>query len=559
MTRATAARDNVQRDFTYHQLRRHLGRRIVDSLVALSEENPSRFHRICEWHHYHLKGMAVHHDDFFDAVVELLPFETNEGLLNLRSYVTRQSAPAGGKVPVYYFSFGHDSNQFYDLCRARGIIAINTGRTFEEQLVRKYVEKHARTLELRQLDTLHDERIFEPLSEAEQRRFRQLEDVLRRALGRARIANVSPQVRRFEPAAMSGAVIGVERGESIEKLEGLLSQPTLFEGLGELAEDALEKLRDVPMTLYLNANNDVVRRLAEIRDLDSRRYELILLGLYNSAILNSQHRMTPRNARVFYEQFHEYMANSLTLEHKVRQLEEEREELRGQVHEHLEEAAAASEAGGRDWTRCFVMMPYDPRFDGVERALRSVLQGAPYFFEVVLARDRHLAQETRGNVQRHLRDADFYVADISEHSPNVFLELGWPFFDPEFEGRPKILLRSTGGKERPEDVASLIYVEYEAPEDPELEAHLRLELAKSDRVQALLAARRRRFLSPALLEGLPFLHDDGQRRLLCAAYPTVEALAEVTAEEFARRLPREHEWLRGVLEPIQQHLASSLE
>lgn len=553
----TAARDNVQRDFAYHELRRHLGKLIVERLVSLSENNPQKFLRICDWHHYHLKGMAVHHEDFFDAVVEHLPFETNEGPLNLRTYVARQSAPPGGKVPVYYFSFGHDSNQFYDLCTAKGIIAINTGRPFEERLVTKYVEKHSRTLELKQLDVLHDESLFRPLTDEEHTAFRPLEDAVRRALGRIRIQNVTPTVRRFVPATMSGAVIGYERSQGIETLEHLLSQPTVSETMGELAEDALRKLRDTPVTLYLNADNEIVRRLTTVRDLDSRRHELILWGLYNCAILNSQHRMTPEFARVFYDQFQQHMFNSLALTEKVAQLEEERERLRLELLDRQEAAGGAEAENGRDWVRCFVMMPFAERFATVERALRAVLQGAPYYFQVVLARDRLREQELKGNVRQHLRDADLYIADISEHSPNVFLELGWPFFDRQFDHRPKILLRSAEGKERPEDVASLIYVEYESPESASLEEDLRNELAKADELRELLARRQSRFLAPALLTGLPFLPEESHRKALSTACGTVEALLAASRDDLRSRLPPDYAWLANNLEEIKAHLSSN--
>ncbi len=69
----TAARDNVQKDGAYHELRRCLGRLIVDALVDLAKTDRARFDRLSHWHHYHLKGMALHHDDFFDAVADWLP------------------------------------------------------------------------------------------------------------------------------------------------------------------------------------------------------------------------------------------------------------------------------------------------------------------------------------------------------------------------------------------------------------------------------------------------------------------------------------------------------
>lgn len=544
----TAARDNVQRDGVYNDLRRQLGRRIVESLLELSEKNPTRFHRLCEWHHYHLKGMAYHHDDFFDAVVEYLPFETSDGTMDLRTYVRRQNAPAGAKVPIYFFSFGHDSNQYFELCKARQLLAINTGRPFEEELVRKFVQRNSRTLELRQLDTLHDERIFELLSEEEQRRYQPLEDAVRRALHQVRVDRVNPVARRFKPDSMSGALIGAERSQGISALEQFLKQPLISEGLGSLAQDALTQLTATPLTLYLNVGSPIVQHLAAVHDLNQVRYQKFLVGLYNAAVLNAQHQMTPHNAQVFYHQLHSLISQGLDLEQRVETLELERENLRRQVLE----SSSLSPATDRDWIRCFVMMSYESRYDPVERALREVLEGPPYFFELELARDRHHAEHLNENLRHHLADADLYLADISEHSPNVFLELGWPHFDPALASRPKVLLRSRQGEDVPVDLQGLIRIEYDDPALPDLADFFREELEKKQALEALLSRRQARRLHPATLAPLPFLASGQVREAICRALPTFEAL--LAAEQLPAELVREHSWLAGVLGEIQNHL-----
>ncbi len=87
----TAARDNVMKDNVYFRLRKALGELIVQSMIALAETHPRKFNRLCDWHHYHLKGMAFSNEEFFNAIIDYLPFETNQGNMSLKQYVTRQS------------------------------------------------------------------------------------------------------------------------------------------------------------------------------------------------------------------------------------------------------------------------------------------------------------------------------------------------------------------------------------------------------------------------------------------------------------------------------------
>jgi HSP90 family molecular chaperone len=145
--------------------------------------------------------MALHHADFFDAIVECLPFETNAGRLNLPNYLERQPARPGEKVPIYFFSYGGDSNQFYDLCRAKGLTVINTGYRFDEEVLRKYAERHAQKIELRRMDTLDDPNIYQHLSVDERHQFLPLEDSLVQALRLAWIPTRSPLPNRSGPGA----------------------------------------------------------------------------------------------------------------------------------------------------------------------------------------------------------------------------------------------------------------------------------------------------------------------------------------------------------------------
>jgi molecular chaperone HtpG len=86
----TAARDNVQRNHpSFEFLQKRLGELIIERLTLLARTQPKRFAQINAWHHYHLKGMALYHDDFFSQVIELLLFETNKGRMSLRDYLTK--------------------------------------------------------------------------------------------------------------------------------------------------------------------------------------------------------------------------------------------------------------------------------------------------------------------------------------------------------------------------------------------------------------------------------------------------------------------------------------
>jgi molecular chaperone HtpG len=77
---------NIQQDAVQKEIEAQLGEAVIQHLMALSKSDESKFQRLCDWHHYHLKGMALRDDTFFQSVSDLIPFETNQGPMNLKRY-----------------------------------------------------------------------------------------------------------------------------------------------------------------------------------------------------------------------------------------------------------------------------------------------------------------------------------------------------------------------------------------------------------------------------------------------------------------------------------------
>ena len=105
----TAARDNIQRNDENSTAPSgvRLGPLIIGRLTALAKDDPKLFAKINRWHHYHLKGMATYHDEFFQKVVELLLFDTNQGQISI-GRVPDEKPPrpdAGNRSPIYYFPY----------------------------------------------------------------------------------------------------------------------------------------------------------------------------------------------------------------------------------------------------------------------------------------------------------------------------------------------------------------------------------------------------------------------------------------------------------------------
>ena len=138
----TASRDAVQIDGVAREIRDALGQTVVEHLKKLAAEDPARFQRIMDWHSYHVKGMAVRHNDFFDAIADLVPFDTNRGPMSLADYSKSFPGIAGrtGR-DIFYFAEKGSDTQYYMLCNAKNLPVVSASFAFEEEFLKKYAER----------------------------------------------------------------------------------------------------------------------------------------------------------------------------------------------------------------------------------------------------------------------------------------------------------------------------------------------------------------------------------------------------------------------------------
>lgn len=525
----TAARDNIIKNEAYYRLRDELGKIIIESLIKLSEENNSKFLMICKWHHYHLKGMASKSEDFFTKIIEYLPFETNRGEMTLKDIIQQQTKGSEVKIPIYYFSYGYDSNQFYEVCDAKNIIAINTGNMFDENLVKSYVEKHSDILELKQLDRLDSKELYKPLNEKEEEKFFNLKIALQNALSKVGMDMVKASFRVFEPSSMSSVLLQTKIVKAQEQMRELLQNPMMLEGLGDIGQDMLKELEREPIDIFLNANNSLIKTLSNIKDIHNPSYYPLLIGLYNASVLYSQHHMTPENAKVFYMQIQKFMEESLNLNLELVKCKHDRRKLEIKL---LEQSPIQKDAKKNEWITLFVMMPYDEKYNKLEEVLREILESSPYYFELILARDKTLNTECKENIREHILVSDGFIADISEHSPNVMMEVGWVYFESNYNKHSFLLLRDKNSKKAPVDLGGAIHNIYDTTLDSKaLKKELSDIIDKHEAIQNLRKQGKKRFLSKNILKGVTALTEQIQNDIL-KVWKTIEDLQNVKDEEY---------------------------
>ena len=75
-------------------------------------------------------------------------------------------------------------------------------------------------------------------------------------------------------------------------------------------QNSLTEVPPLDIVSILRKYNAILLQQGEL----AFKYQAMLIGVYNGAILYSQHRMTPENLKVFYHQLQQQMLAALKLE-----------------------------------------------------------------------------------------------------------------------------------------------------------------------------------------------------------------------------------------------------
>lgn len=550
----TAARDNIQtahKSFEY--IRNELGRVIVQHLAEIANTNPKLFQTINEWHHYYLKGMAYFYDDFFNEVADLLLFDTNQGMMSLHDYLPKNDPLPDGYAPIYYFSYDDASAQFYRLANSKNIVVINGGDHFDEEILKKYSHKYDNRVKLQQLDVLSNGIFFVNVSDAEIQKFSILEQEFTYALNRSGL-NVKVDAKYFIPESIPAIIIETERSQAEEKLRILLNSPRIRMGTettwSEVLDDQHKKLRK----LVINAGNPVINGLFHITTpTDHQLLESLLIGIYNNAMLYS-HRMRAKDMDIVHDSMAGMMERVILLYNQKAELTLKVEENRRKGMKEVHSAVMP------DYIRIFMITPFSSEFCSVEYALREVLESAPFFFQVRLARDYiHQGGMLVNDTRQHIAESHGFVADITGLNPNVMMELGAIFMRKDH--RPVLVMRAEEDTSKiPADLGDKLRISYHSNTDSveRISTSIRQKLINNGTIiredlNELIRKRKARYLSRTLLKHLPHLNltnDDISN--ICGKYETVEELLKTSNDELRTRLGLKEFVVQGLIVELKE-------
>lgn len=521
-----AARDNVVRNAALAAVQQKLGWLIVEELTKLSRRDKERFVDIMRWHSYHVLAMSVQeeHEDFFRAVADLMPLESDPKPMTVAEYLETAPTRSDGSRVVYYITERGSANQYFLLANARSMRVFNCAEPFAERFLERYAQLWPKRVHLSRLDVAGSETIFEPLAEDEREQFAELQ---------AAYAFVFPDLRfvarvsRFRPAEVPAVLTETRDNKGRREMEDAAENLSLPDYVRDLVKGFLKEERE-PLTLHLNADNATIRKLAARPNLRDEVSRHALVSLYNNAAMLLARALRVQDVQAMFVQYNQVIELMLSLAAERAEFERNLNARQSELDE-LREARSGADTGLDPYVSCFVAMPFkDPRATQIYDAVRAVLEDKPYYWRVVRADDNVEQPGLWANLKAKLLRAHCYIAILTQEvNANVMIEIG----RMEALERPLVLLREIKAPDLPADLNGLLYADIDA-DLGNLNDRVREELSRQEPLQRLNGDR---FLSESVLKRETDLNDRLSREI-SQKYGTWQEFLNADTDEVARRV-----------------------
>lgn len=486
-----AARDNVVRNDALQAARQVLGRNVIDRFRHMSAHDPKRFIEIMRWHSYQVMAMCVLEEnaDFFKEVSDLIPIPSNLGPTTMPHYLEK-AENSGSRRIVHYVAEPGSSSQYFTLCEARGINAFDATEIFVEEFLERYRDTWPDRIELDRIDLEGSETVFQSVSEKTAQEYESIRTDFQK------IPGVTARLAHFLPREIPALLTGSSSAEGRRDLEAMAGNPTLPTFVREKVKKFLSGTHET-MVLNINVDNPAITNLARRAITSDDVSTSAIMSMYNNAVMLHSRNITPQNIRIMFGVYNQVVHTVLEQSERLLSLTTENRRLKASA-EALVQGPGVSNLSR--FVSCFVAMPFgSPTADRMYRCLESVLEDEPFFWSLFRADETVTDARLWKNVEQQMLRAHCFIAEVSDHNPNVMIEIG----RMEAMKRPLLLLRRVDAPVLPVDIRERLFCEYDASQ-AEDDGYWKSQLLKHE---AFCRQRGPAYLSNTLLSRVSGLSD----------------------------------------------------
>ena len=262
------SRSFLQNDGYVTKMSKYITKKVADKLNSLFKKSRDEYAKFWDDISPFIKYGCMREHDFFDKVKESLLFKTTEGeYVTLQEY--KDKAKDKHENKVFYVSDPQQQAQYIKMFKDEGMEAVILDTKLDVPFV-SFMEAYGEGVRFERIDSAVTE-MLKGEGETDETQKTDLEALFKENLGKE---NLSIKVENLKSEDVSAMIELSEQSRRMQEMSAMY-------GMGGMNMPADE-------TLVLNANNNVVKLLLELKDKDDRKDDVqtVCKQIYDLAVMS---------------------------------------------------------------------------------------------------------------------------------------------------------------------------------------------------------------------------------------------------------------------------------
>lgn len=287
--RPTASREQIRQDEQFYAIRQAIEEQLLDHFSYLAKHKPKLWKNIVYEHNDLIKAWALEESVLFEAVANIVVFDTTRGRMSLPDYLNETQGT------IYYLVEDIGATQQALLFEAQGLVAVNASRFAEADFLLRYVQQYP------DIDLVHLEPgvdfIFGTVPETS---LAEWEPIVRYFTDQS----ISVELTRFNPVSIPAVLVFGAGSDTISRARRALEDEEVSGAVARMLSEYVG-LRDPDKSaeqgvLHINIDNRLMQRL--LHEVDNNvRFTAVLEVLYHNARFFSGKSLTADSARLSFD------------------------------------------------------------------------------------------------------------------------------------------------------------------------------------------------------------------------------------------------------------------
>lgn len=277
----TASRESIYKNHTLNETKEQFENCIRDYFSEIARTAPSELIRIIAIHQLAIKAFAAEDDDFFDLIIDYIPFDTSRGMMRVSDLL--------GEEEVKYVTDVETFKQVLPIAKANDQLIVNGGYIYDSTLLMRLEQRQRGHIS--KLDDLRFDSILVDLSWDEENALTEFKAKCNDVLNPFKC---HVHLKKFSPESLP-AIFHLDENQK-QKRDLDRTKEVSSELWGGVLGDISTQHYTSYSQLYLNIDNALIKKISRMEQAST--FQTIIELIYVNALMAGHYTLSSTEATI---------------------------------------------------------------------------------------------------------------------------------------------------------------------------------------------------------------------------------------------------------------------